>query len=172
MSKEQQLPETTGWASPFLEPAQTIRPLPGALERARIPTGRGQRPDCRGRRAPPMPFRELHVGPDEPSWGIVAKPPTGSVRMRLRGWALHMGGERMVVHLYHRGRARRIAALAADMSRPDFGAVRDPASGVTRGSFAGYRARGRPPSWPASACSPRTPRQHSLPAGCSPGCAT
>jgi len=40
------------------------------------------------------------------------------VRIRLRGWALHIGDERMAVHLHHRGRARRIAALAADMSRP------------------------------------------------------
>ena len=43
----------------------------------------------------------------------------GSVRIRLSGWALRVGDERMVVHLHHRGRARRIAALAADVSRPD-----------------------------------------------------
>jgi hypothetical protein len=51
--------------------------------------------------------------------GVVAKHPIGSVRVWLRGWALHVGDERMVVHLHHRGRARRIAALAADTSRPD-----------------------------------------------------
>jgi len=62
---------------------------------------------------------------ESPLWGrmsrptaVVAKHPIGSVRIRLRGWALHIGDERMAVHLHHRGRARRIAALAADMSRP------------------------------------------------------
>ena len=50
--------------------------------------------------------------------GVVAKHPIGSVRVRLRGWALHVGDERMAVHFHHRGRARRVAALAADVSRP------------------------------------------------------
>ena len=58
------------------------------------------------------------MGADEPAEGVVAKHPIGSVRIRLSGWALHIGDERMAVHLHHRGRARRIAALAADMSRP------------------------------------------------------
>ena len=47
----------------------------------------------------------------------MAKHAIGSVRIRLSGWVLHVGDERMVVHLHHRGRARRIAGLAADMSR-------------------------------------------------------
>jgi|SRR5215471_10721988 len=51
--------------------------------------------------------------------GVVAKHRTGSVRVRLRGWVLRVGDERMVVHLHHRGRARRVARLAADMSRPE-----------------------------------------------------
>jgi len=37
--------------------------------------------------------------------GVVAKHHIGSVPMRLSGWALHIGDERMVVHLHHRGRA-------------------------------------------------------------------
>ena len=58
------------------------------------------------------------MGADEPAEGVVAKHRIGSVRVRLRGWVLRVGDERMAVHLHHRGRARRVAALAADMSRP------------------------------------------------------
>jgi len=49
--------------------------------------------------------------------------------MRLSGWALRIGDERMVVHLHHRGRARRIAGLAADMSRADSMPSADPRTG-------------------------------------------
>jgi len=45
MSEEQQLQKTTGWASPFLEPAETIRSAAWGLRAARIPAGRGQRAD-------------------------------------------------------------------------------------------------------------------------------
>jgi hypothetical protein len=78
MSKEQQLPKTTGWASPFLEPAQTIRPLPrGPSSELGYPLGTGS-----GRIAA---VTERHLCLFESSmWGrmsrargIVAKPPPG-----------------------------------------------------------------------------------------------
>jgi len=50
--------------------------------------------------------------------GVVAKHAIGSVRIRLSGWGLRVGDERMVVHLHHRGRARRVAGLAAGVSSP------------------------------------------------------
>lgn len=36
---------------------------------------------------------------------MVAKHAIGSVRIRLSGWVFHVGDERMVIHLHHRGRA-------------------------------------------------------------------
>src|SRR5215471_11772353 len=98
--------------------------------------------------------RHLYVF-ESPLWGrmsrpgVVAKHAIGSVRIRLSGWVLRVGDERMVVHLHHRGRARRIAALAADMSRPGAMPPRESAGGVSRVGFAGCRARWRPAVRPA-----------------------
>jgi hypothetical protein len=120
MSEDRQLAKMTEWAGPFLEPGETIRAAAwGPSSELAILTGVGS-----GRIAA-VTERHLYVF-ESPLWGrmsratgVVAKHRIGSVRMRLNGWALHIGDERMAVHLNHRGRARRIVALAADMSRPD-----------------------------------------------------
>ena len=120
MSEEQQLRKMTEWASLFLEPGETIRVAAwGPSSELGYLTGVGS-----GRIAA-VTERHLYLfesslwGRMSRARGVVAKHPIGSVRMRLSGWALRIGDERMVVHLHHRGRARRIAGLAADMSRPD-----------------------------------------------------
>ena len=120
MSEEQQLRKMTEWASLFLEPGETIRVAAwGPSSELGYLTGVGS-----GRIAA-VTERHLYLfesslwGRMSRARGVVAKHPIGSVQMTLKGWALHVGDERMVVHLNHRGRARRIAALAADVSRPD-----------------------------------------------------
>jgi len=120
MSEERQLRKMTEWASLFLEPGETIRVAAwGPSSELGYLTGVGS-----GRIAV-VTERHLYLfesslwGRMSRARGVVAKHPIGSVRMRLSGWALHIGDERMIVHLHHRGRARRIAGLAADMSRPD-----------------------------------------------------
>jgi len=120
MSEERQLAKMTGWASLFLEPGETIRVAawgPSSELAYLIGAGSG--------RIAAVTERHVYVF-ESPLWGrmsrprgVVAKHPVGSVRMRLNGWALHIGDERMAVHLHHRGRARRIIGLAADISRPD-----------------------------------------------------
>ena len=120
MSEERQLQKMTESASLFLESGETIRAAAwGPSSEFAILVGVGS-----GRIAA-VTQRHLYVF-ESPLWGrmsrptgVVAKHRIGSVRIRLRGWALHVGGERMAVHLHHRGRARRVAALAADMSRPE-----------------------------------------------------
>jgi ABC-2 type transport system ATP-binding protein len=44
--------------------------------------------------------------------GTVAEYPLGSVPVSLKRWTLRVGGERVVVHLHHRKRARAIITLA------------------------------------------------------------
>ena len=120
MSEERQLAKMTGWAGLFLEPGETIRVAawgPSSELAYLIGAGSG--------RIAAVTERHVYVF-ESPLWGrmsrasgVVAKHPIGSVPIRLRGWVLHVGDERMVVHLHHRDRARRIAALAADMSRPE-----------------------------------------------------
>ena len=120
MSEERQLQKMTESASLFLEPGETIRVAAwGPSSEFAIVVGVGS-----GRIAA-VTGRHVYVF-ESPLWGrmsrptrVVAKHLTGSVRIRLSGWALHIGDERMIIHLHHRGRARRIAALAADVSRPD-----------------------------------------------------
>ena len=120
MSEEQKLPRMTDWAGLFLEPGETIRAAAwGPSSELAFLMGVGS-----GRIAA-VTERHVYVF-ESPLWGrmrrprgVVAKHRIGSVRIRLRGWALHVGDERMAVHLNHRGRARRVAALAADMSRPE-----------------------------------------------------
>ena len=119
MSEERQLQKMTEWASLFLEPGETIRvAASGPASEFGYVLGVGS-----GRIAA-VTGRHVYVF-ESPLWGrmsrprgVVSKHSLGSVQVRLSGWALHIGDERMVVHLHHRGRARRIAALAADMSRP------------------------------------------------------
>jgi len=120
MSEERQLQKMTETASLFLESGETIRAAAwGPSSELAILMGVGS-----GRIAA-VTERHLYLF-ESPLWGrmsratgVVAKHRIGSVRMRLSGWALHIGDERMVVHLHHRGRARRIIGLAADISRPD-----------------------------------------------------
>ena len=119
MGEERQLQKMTESAGLFLEPDETIRAAawgPSSEFAYLVGVGSG--------RIAAVTERHLYVF-ESPLWGrmsrprgVVAKHPIGSVRIRLRGWALHIGDERMAVHLHHRGRARQIAALAADMSRP------------------------------------------------------
>ena len=120
MSEERQMQKMTESAGLFLESGETIRAAAwGPSSELAILMGVGS-----GRIAA-VTQRHMYVF-ESPLWGrmsrprgVVAKHPIGSVRIRLSGWVLRVGDERMVVHLHHRARARRIAALAADMSRPD-----------------------------------------------------
>src|SRR6516162_11685097 len=120
MSEERQLQKMTESAGLLLESGETIRAAAwGPSSEFAILMGVGS-----GRIAA-VTERHLYLF-ESPLWGrmsrargVVAKHPIGSVPVRLRGWVLRVGDERMVVHLHHRARARRIAALAADMSRPD-----------------------------------------------------
>src|SRR5215469_15514643 len=119
MSEERRLQKMTESASLFLESGETIRAAAwGPSSELAFVLGVGS-----GRIAA-VTQRHLYVF-ESPLWGRMSRPrgvvsnhPVGSLRVRLRGWALHVGDERMAVHLHHRGRARQIAALAADMSRP------------------------------------------------------
>jgi len=118
MSEERQLQKMTESAGLFLERGETIRAAawgPSSEFGYLLGVGSGRIAAVTG--------RHLYVF-ESPLWGrmsrprgVVAKHPIGSVRIRLNGWVLHIGDERMAVHLHHRGRARRIAGLAADMSR-------------------------------------------------------
>ena len=118
MSEERQLQKMTESAGLLLESGETIRAAAwGPSSEFAILMGVGS-----GRIAA-VTERHLYLF-ESPLWGrmsrargVVAKHPIGSVPVRLRGWVLRVGDERMVVHLHHRGRARRIAGLAADMSR-------------------------------------------------------
>ena len=120
MSEERQMQKMTESAGLFLESGETIRAAAwGPSSELAILMGVGS-----GRIAA-VTQRHMYVF-ESPLWGrmsrprgVVAKHPIGSVRIRLSGWVLRVGDERMVVHLHHRGRARRIVGLAADMSRPD-----------------------------------------------------
>ena len=120
MSEERRLQKMTESAGLFLESGETIRAAAwGPSSELAFVLGVGS-----GRIAA-VTQRHLYVF-QSPLWGrmsrpsgVVAKHAIGSVRIRLRGWVLRVGDERMAVHLHHRGRARRIARLAADMSRPD-----------------------------------------------------
>ena len=119
MSEERHLQKMTESASLFLDSGETIRAAAwGPSSEFAILVGVGS-----GRLAA-VTGRHVYVI-ESPLWGrmsrptrVVAKHLTGSVRIRLSGWALHIGDERMAVHFHHRGRARRVAALAADVSRP------------------------------------------------------
>src|SRR5215831_5946164 len=120
MSEERQLQKMTEAAGVFLEPGETIRAAawgPSSELAFLVGVGSG--------RIAAVTERHLYVF-ESPLWGrmsrprgVVAKHSLGSVQVRLSGWVLRVGDERMVVHLHHRGRARRIARLAADTSRPD-----------------------------------------------------
>jgi hypothetical protein len=120
MSEEQQLEKMTESAGLLLESGETIRAAAwGPSSEFAILMGVGS-----GRIAA-VTERHLYVF-ESPLWGrmsrprgVVAKHPIGTVPIRLSGWVLRVGDERMIIHLHHRGRARRIAGLAADMSRPD-----------------------------------------------------
>jgi hypothetical protein len=120
MSEERQLQKMTESAGLFLESGETIRAaLWGPSSELAFLMGMGS-----GRIAA-VTQRHLYLF-ESPLWGrmnrprgVVAKHPIGSVRIRLSGWALRVGDERMIIHLHHRGRARKIAGLAADVSRPD-----------------------------------------------------
>src|SRR5215471_8703668 len=118
MSEERQPQKMTESAGLFLEPGETIRAAAwGPSSEFAILMGMGS-----GRIAA-VTQRHLYLF-ESPLWGrmsrprgVVAKHPIGSVRIRLSGWVLRVGDERMIIHLHHRGRARRIAGLAADISR-------------------------------------------------------
>src|SRR5215472_11237448 len=120
MSEERQLQKMTEAAGLFLESGETIRAAAwGPSSEFAILMGVGS-----GRIAA-VTERHLYLF-KSPLWGrmsrprgVVAKHPIGAVPVRLSGWVLRVGDERMIVHLHHRGRARRIARLAADMSPPD-----------------------------------------------------
>ena len=119
MSDERHLQKMTVWASPFLEPGETIRVAawgPSSEFGYVLGVGSGRIAAVTGRHV--YVFESPLWGRMSRPRGVVAKHPIGWVRIRLRGWTLHIGDERMAVHFHHRGRARQIAALAADGSRP------------------------------------------------------
>src|SRR5262249_10208877 len=117
---ERQLQKMTESAGLFPESGETIRAAawgPASELAYLIGAGSG--------RIAAVTQRHLYLF-ESPLWGrmsrprgVVAKHPIRSVRIQLSGWVLRVGDERMVVHLHHGGRARRIAGLTADMSRPD-----------------------------------------------------
>ena len=119
MSEGRQLQKMTESAGLLLESGERIRAAAwGPSSEFAILMGVGS-----GRIAA-VTERHLYLV-ESPLWGrtsrprgVVAKHPIGSVRIRLSGWALRVGDERMVVHLHHRGRARRVAGLAAGVSSP------------------------------------------------------
>jgi len=120
MSEEGQLQKMTDWAGLFLEPGETIRVAawgPSSEFGYLLGVGSGRIAAVTGRHV--YVFESPLWGRMSRPTGVVAKHPIGSVRIRLSGWALHIGDERMAVHFHHRGRARRIIGLAADISRPD-----------------------------------------------------
>jgi len=120
MSEERHLQKMTESASLFLESGETIRVAawgPSSEFGYVLGVGSGRIAAVTGRHV--YVFESPLWGRMSRPRGVVAKHRIGSVRIRLRGWALHVGDERMAVHLNHRGRARRVAALAADMSRPE-----------------------------------------------------
>src|SRR5215472_1227989 len=120
MNEERHLQKMTESAGLFLESGETIRAAvwgPSSELAFLMGVGSGW--------IAAVTQRHLYLF-ESPLWGrmsrprgVVAKHPIGSVRIRLSGWALRVGDERMIIHLHHRGRARRIAGLAADVSRPD-----------------------------------------------------
>ena len=119
MREERQLQKMTESAGLFLESGETIRAAawgPSSEFAFLVGVGSGRIAAVTGRHV--YVFESPLWGRMSRPRGVVAKHAIGSVRIRLSGWVLHVGDERMVVHLHHRGRARRIAALAADMSRP------------------------------------------------------
>ena len=119
MSEERHLQKMTVWASLFLEPGETIRVAawgPSSEFGYVLGVGSGRIAAVTGRHV--YVFESPLWGRMSRPTGVVAKHRIGSVRIRLRGWALHVGGERMAVHLHHRGRARRVAGLAAGVSSP------------------------------------------------------
>src|SRR5262249_34309024 len=120
MSEEVQLQEMTESAGLFLESGETIRVAawgPSSELAYLIGVGSG--------RIAAVTERHVYVF-ESPLWGrmsrprgVVAKHPVGSVRMRLDGWALDIGAERMAGHCHHRGRARGFIGRGAALSRPD-----------------------------------------------------
>ena len=119
MREERQLQKMTESAGLFLESGETIRAAawgPSSEFAFLVGVGSGRIAAVTGRHV--YVFESPLWGRMSRPRGVVAKHPIGSVRVRLRGWALHVGDERMAVHFHHRGRARRVAALAADVSRP------------------------------------------------------
>ena len=119
MREERQLQKMTESAGLFLESGETIRAAawgPSSEFAVLVGVGSGRIAAVTGRHV--YVFESPLWGRMSRPRGVVAKHAIGSVRVRLRGWVLRVGDERMAVHLHHRGRARRVAALAADMSRP------------------------------------------------------
>jgi hypothetical protein len=120
MREERQLQKMTESAGLFLESGETIRAAawgPSSEFAFLVGVGSGRIAAVTGRHV--YVFESPLWGRMSRPRGVVAKHPIGSVRIRLSGWVLRVGDERMIIHLHHRGRARRIAALAADMSRPE-----------------------------------------------------
>ena len=119
MSEERHLQKMTVWASLFLEPGETIRVAawgPSSEFGYLLGVGSGRIAAGTGRHV--YVFESPLWGRMSRPRGVVAKHAIGSVRIRLSGWGLRVGDERMVVHLHHRGRARRVAGLAAGVSSP------------------------------------------------------
>jgi hypothetical protein len=119
MREERQLQKMTESAGLFLESGETIRAAawgPSSEFAFLVGVGSGRIAAVTGRHV--YVFESPLWGRMSRPRGVVAKHAIGSVPIQLRGWVLRVGDERMAVHLHHRGRARRVAALAADMSRP------------------------------------------------------
>ena len=112
--REEQLEKMTQWARPYLEPGESLRlAVWGPDSGVRfVLTGM-----ARGRIVA-VTERNVYVFGSS-AWGrmskatsLLARHALGSVPVRVRGWGIRVGGERMVVHLHHRNRARELSAIA------------------------------------------------------------
>ena len=112
--REEQLKKMTRWARPYLEPGESLRlAVWGPDSGVRfVLTGM-----ARGRIVA-ITERNVYVFGSS-AWGrmskatsLLARHAIGSVPVRVRGWGIRVGGERMVVHLHHRNRARELSAIA------------------------------------------------------------
>ncbi len=112
--REEQLTKMTQWAMPYLEPGESLRlAVWGPDSGVRfVLTGM-----ARGRIVA-ITERNVYVFGSS-AWGrmskatsLLARHARGSVSVRVRGWGIRVGGERVVVHLHHRNRARELSAIA------------------------------------------------------------
>jgi len=106
MSEEQKLQNMTDWASLFLEPGETIRAAawgPSSELAFLLGVGSGRIAEVTERH--PYVFESPLLGRMSRPRGGGGEAPHRVGADEAERVALHIGDERMVVHLHHRGRA-------------------------------------------------------------------